>query len=257
MQAQSWQILLIDDDEDDFLIVRDMLLHSQGRKVKLDWASTYEQAWSRLNKQTYDAILVDYDLGEKTGIELIREVCAEEISAPLILYTGRGSYSVDLEAMQAGAALYLTKSEANPLLLERLIRYAIERKQNELALREREQTYRQLFGVMQEGFGLHEILCDENGSPVDYRFLEVNAAFERLTGLRSTDILGRTLLEVLPETELSWIKIFGQVALTGQPVRFEQYSGALGKYYEVAAFCPRSGQFATVFTDITDRKRAE
>lgn len=82
----------------------------------------------------FDAVLVDYNLGGRSGIELIREH-APHYPAPLILYTGIGSPGVDLEAMEAGAALYLTKDEANPLLLERAIRYAIQLKQRETGLK--------------------------------------------------------------------------------------------------------------------------
>jgi PAS domain S-box-containing protein len=234
-----------------------MLNQAQGRKVKLEWASDRREAWERLRERRYDAILVDYDLGETTGIDLIREVCADHIQAPLILFTGRGSYAVDIEAMQAGAALYLTKTEVNPLLLERSIRYAIERKQTELALLERERTYRQMFNAMQDGFGLHEIICNHDGKPVDYRFLEINAAYERLTGLSAEQIVGRTVLEVLPDVEDCWIEMYGKVALTGQSVRFEQYTRALNKYFDVSVFCPRLGQFATVFTVITGRKEPD
>jgi PAS domain S-box-containing protein len=257
MHPETWKILLIDDDEDEYLITRDLLNQAQGRKVRLDWASDQQEARARLRQQRYDAVLVDYDLGEVTGIEFIRAVCADDIQAPLILYTGRGSYAVDLEAMQAGAALYLTKSEVNPLLLERSIRYAIERKQNELALLERERTYRQLFDAMQDGFGLHEIICDEAGKPVDYRFLEVNPAYERLTGLRMGELIGRTVREVLPDIDDFWIEAYGEVALTGQPIHFERYSRELDKYFDVSVYRTRPGQFATVFTDITVRKQAK
>ena len=68
-----------------------------------------------------------------------------------------------------------------------------------------EQRYRQLFNEMVDGFALHEIICDETGTPVDYRFLEINPAFEKLTGLKAQDLIGRTVLEVLPDTEAVWI----------------------------------------------------
>ncbi len=125
------------------------------------------------------------------------------------------------------------------------------------ALRESERLYRSLFSGVSEGFSLHEIICDENGKPRDYRFLEVNPAFERLTGLKREDILGKTVLEVLPETEPYWIQMYGKVALTGEPVRFENYAKELGRHYETFAFCPQPGQFGVLFLDVTDRKKAE
>ena len=125
------------------------------------------------------------------------------------------------------------------------------------AQRRAEQNYRTLFQQMLDGFALHEIICDENGTPSDYRFLAVNPAFERLTGLQAGDLLGRTVLEVLPATEKRWIETYGQVALTGEPVTFENYSGALQKHFTVTAFRPAPGQFAVIFMDITARKLAE
>ncbi len=120
-----------------------------------------------------------------------------------------------------------------------------------------QREYRTLFSEMLEGFALHEIICDEHGRPVDYRFLQINPAFERMTGLKAEDILGKTVLELLPGTEKHWIETYGQVALTGQPVHFDHYSGKFGRHFEVTAFRPAPGQFACMFTDVTERKLAE
>ncbi|MHB0876297.1 MAG: PAS domain S-box protein [Anaerolineae bacterium] len=127
----------------------------------------------------------------------------------------------------------------------------------EEALRQSERRYRLLFEEMISGFALHEIICDEEGRPVDYRFLEINPVFERLTGLRAADIVGKTVLEVLPETEPFWIERYGSVALTGRPAEFDGHSAAIGLDYEVRAFCPEPGKFAVVFQDVSDRRRAE
>jgi PAS domain S-box-containing protein len=120
-----------------------------------------------------------------------------------------------------------------------------------------EQNYQMLFKEMLDGFALHEIIVDAQGQAVDYRFLSVNPAFERMTGLKEADIKGRSVLEVLPETEPIWIKRYGQVALTGEPAFFENYSQEIGKYFEVTAYRPAPKQFACIFVDITQRKRAE
>ncbi|GAB4495096.1 MAG: hypothetical protein OHK0052_01750 [Anaerolineales bacterium] len=121
------------------------------------------------------------------------------------------------------------------------------------ALQDSEHRYRQLFEESISGFALHEIICDDAGKPSDYRFLSVNTAFERLTGLKRSEIIGKRVREVLPETEDLWIERYGQVALTGEPTSFEAYSHALNKHFEVRAYCPQPGQFATLFTDITER----
>jgi PAS domain S-box-containing protein len=132
-----------------------------------------------------------------------------------------------------------------------------ERKQAEVKLQESEQRYKLLFRQILYGFALHEIICDEAGKPVDYRYLEVNPAFEKLTGLQASELIGRTVLEVLPGTEAYWIETFGKVAMTGETVQFNNYSQELGKYYEVAAYSPKPGQFAVIFMDVSERKQAE
>ncbi|MDW7709560.1 MAG: PAS domain S-box protein [Deferrisomatales bacterium] len=127
----------------------------------------------------------------------------------------------------------------------------------EEALRRSEERFRRLFETMGEGFALHELLRDADGNPADYRFLLVNAAFERQTGLRAADVVGRTAREVLPGIESLWIERFGRVALTGEPAHFESYSEALGRWYEVHAYRTEPERFGVVFLDVTERKRTE
>ncbi len=124
------------------------------------------------------------------------------------------------------------------------------------AHRQAEQRYELLFQSMLEGFALHEIVLDAAGEPVDYRFLAANPAFERITGLAAATLIGRTVREVLPDTEQHWIDRYGEVARTGRPCMFESYARALDKHFEVTAFRPTAGQFACIFSDVTDRKRA-
>ena len=140
-------------------------------------------------------------------------------------------------------------------MVESLEQRELERDQASRARSESEQRYQSLFNKMQEGFALYEIICDEQGEPIDYRFLEVNPAFEELTGLKAIDAVGKTVLEVLPGTEQHWIDTFGNVALTGEPIRFENYASELGKYFEIVAFSPNPDQFATIFADITEQRK--
>ncbi len=125
------------------------------------------------------------------------------------------------------------------------------------ALVRSEQQYRTLFESMNEGHALHEMIFDREGRPVDYRFLDVNPAFARLTGLEPADVIGRTVREVLPEIEPSWIERYGRVVSSGESTRFESYSGALRRWYEVYAYRPAPGRFAVSFADISERKRIE
>jgi PAS domain S-box-containing protein len=125
------------------------------------------------------------------------------------------------------------------------------------AERQLEQRYQLLFDHMLDGFVLHEILLDKTGKPVDYRFLAVNPAFERMTGLKAQDILGRTVREVVPNIEEYWIETYGRVALTGEPTVFESYNKQLDKFFRVSAFRPAAGQFACIFEDITQARRIQ
>jgi PAS domain S-box-containing protein len=124
-------------------------------------------------------------------------------------------------------------------------------------LRRAEREYQNLFNSMMDPFALHEIILDSRGEPADYRFLAVNPAFQRLTGLQASDLVGRRVLEILPGTERYWIEAYGRVALTGEPINFSNYSQDLGRHFEVTAYRPAPYQFACVFKDITDRIRAE
>jgi len=133
-----------------------------------------------------------------------------------------------------------------------------KRARAERALRDSETKYRGLFESMTEGFALHEIVTDEAGRPSDYRFIDINPAFERLTGLRRTDVLGRGVREFLTDIEPFWIETYGHVALTGEPLTFERYyPEPLKRWFEVYAYRPAPRQFAVVFMDITQRKKAE
>jgi signal transduction histidine kinase/ActR/RegA family two-component response regulator len=125
------------------------------------------------------------------------------------------------------------------------------------ALEESEQQYRMLFHEMLSGFALYEVVYDGDGRPYDYRLLMVNPAFERLTGMHARDVIGRTVQETPPEEPFPIEHWYDQVALTGQPLQFEGYSAALGRYYETRAFCPGRGRLAVMFQDTTERNRAE
>jgi PAS domain S-box-containing protein len=117
--------------------------------------------------------------------------------------------------------------------------------------------YRLLFDRMLNGFAICEIICNGAGQPVDFRYLEVNPAFERNTGLKNNDVTGRTVLELLPETESYWIENFGKVALSGEPMRFTAYYDELDKHLEVSAFSLGHGRIAIIFNDVSDRVRME
>ncbi len=130
----------------------------------------------------------------------------------------------------------------------------LEKNNLERKLRESEEKFHYLFTNMMNGFALHEIICNERGEPIDYRFVTANPAFEKCTGLKVNDIIGKTVLEVLPQTEPFWIQTYGKVALSGEPIHFEHFAESLHRHYSVSAFCPGKGQFACIMEDITNHK---
>ena len=125
-------------------------------------------------------------------------------------------------------------------------------------VQESEAKYRTLFETLIEGFCTIEMIFDADGKPVDYRFLEINPAFETQTGLRNAQ--GRLMRELAPDHEAHWFEIYGKIALTGEPVHFENEARALGRHYDVHAYRvggPESRKVAILFSDITERKGAQ
>ncbi|MDF2612387.1 MAG: two component signal transduction system hybrid histidine kinase/response regulator with [Clostridia bacterium] len=118
-------------------------------------------------------------------------------------------------------------------------------------LRESKSKYEMVFDNIDEGFALHEIICNEEGKAIDYRFLEMNQAFEKITGLMNDTVRNKTVREVLPDIEESLIEQYGEVALKGKKMKFEHYSKGLDKYFFVKTFSPEPGKFATAFINIT------
>lgn len=121
-----------------------------------------------------------------------------------------------------------------------------------------EEKYRTLFETMDQGFAIIDMLFDEHGKPCNYRFLEINPAFRKLTGLDNAT--GKTILELVPDLEPRWLDIYGNVALTGKAARFVESSQVMGRWFNIYAFRPGNGdtrKVAILFTDITDSKKAE
>ncbi|MFN6944483.1 MAG: ATP-binding protein [Cytophagaceae bacterium] len=123
-------ILLVDDDEEDFIITRDILQDIPNKKITLEWISSYEEALEDVINNKFDVYLIDYRLGAQTGLDLIKEAGKHHCSAPMILLTGQGDMEIDVQAMKAGAADYLVKGNITPYQLERSIRYSLQHCQN-------------------------------------------------------------------------------------------------------------------------------
>lgn len=136
MNKTPLRVLLIEDDEDDFVLVRDLLGEIAAQSYDLDWIQNYGAALETLCSQEHDVCLLDYRLGDRDGLELLQKARAGGCTTPVIFLTGQEDYLVDVEAMRAGAMDYLGKGEISARLLERSIRYAIERRRVEEQLQD-------------------------------------------------------------------------------------------------------------------------
>jgi len=125
------RVLLIEDDEDDYVFTRDLLAEIGGERFELEWAPTYERGLARVLEERFDVCLLDFRLGARTGLELLREARAGNSGSPIILMTGQGDQEIDLEAMRSGAADYLVKGEIDAAGLERSVRYAVQHRRME------------------------------------------------------------------------------------------------------------------------------
>ncbi len=135
MEIPKYKVLLIEDDEDDFILVKALLSDVRGSRFELVWTTEYEEGMELICGGQFHICLLDYRLGDHTGLELLHEAEKNGCETPIILLTGQGGYEVDVEAMRAGASDYLVKGQIGSELLDRSIRYAIERKHTDLELR--------------------------------------------------------------------------------------------------------------------------
>jgi PAS domain S-box-containing protein len=251
-------VLLVEDSPSDAQLLCEFLQDYPPQRFAMARAERLEEAIKLVAERTFDVVLLDLTLPDSAGLDTCTRMRRAAPHVPIVVLTGVDDETIALEAMRQGVEDYLVKGQIiHGGTIGRTIRYAVERSRSERALRESEQRYHTLFSTMSEGFALHEILCDGDGRPCDYRFLDVNLAFERQTGLKAADLVGRTVRKVLPDLEPLWIERYGRVALTGQPDQFEARSSALGRWYDVRAYQTVPGRFAVVFMDITARRQVE
>ena len=122
------KVLLVEDDEDDYIIARDLFAEIRGDRFTLDWTRTFQAGLDTMLLNQHDVCLVDYRLGAQNGVDLLCAALEQGCQTPIILLTGTGEHQIDVEAMQAGATDYLVKSQLRSDSLERSIRYALQRK---------------------------------------------------------------------------------------------------------------------------------
>lgn len=174
----------------------------------------------------------------------------------LCTYNLKNCSGVDVLDVLRNHAGTLVKRDDRWLLLED----AARRKAVNGALKVSRQKYSALFQNMNSGFAYHKALYNQAGEPVDYVFLEVNDAFERITGRKREELIGKKVTRIFPGVEndpADWIGVYGKVAATGKMVRFENFDCVLNKWFSVSAFSPEQGYFVAIYEDITERKKAE
>lgn len=204
MKNDVIKTLLVDDDEDDYIITKDLLSEIKRANYKLDWASTYGEALKIIARNRHDVYLIDYRLGEFSGLDLIRTAIENGCSVPMILLTGQGDSEVDIEAMKVGAMDYLVKGRLDASSLERSIRYSIKSKQAEKALRISEKRFRDI--AFSSSDWIWEV--DENGR---YTYISENVI--DVLGYKPEELIGKTPFDIMPEEGIEKIKeIFSKIA---------------------------------------------
>jgi PAS domain S-box-containing protein len=184
----------VDDDEDDYVLTRDWFCEMEGARFELEWVASYDAALNAIAHNDHDVYLFDYRLGERNGLDLLDEAIAKGCKAPIILLTGQGDHEIDVEAMKAGAADYLDKSQLGAPLLERSIRYAMERKQAEQKIREQAA----LLDITTDAILVRD---REN------KILFWNKGAEQLYGWKADDVLGKNANKLLYKEPSSQLEV--------------------------------------------------
>jgi PAS domain S-box-containing protein len=186
--SQPVRILIIDDDEDDFILTSGFINSIQDRTFDIQWCYNYKTALEHIAFKKFHLYFVDYRLGAKTGIDLLAEAMRMNCEEPIILLTGKGNSAIDKQAMQMGAVDYLIKSELTAEKLERSIRYALERSASTKALRANERKYRNIFEKSKEAVFTTDLALV---------FKDVNAAMLNLVGSEKNQLIKHTLYQFI------------------------------------------------------------
>ncbi|MHB8130055.1 MAG: HD domain-containing phosphohydrolase [Mobilitalea sp.] len=204
---------------------------------------------TRLSVAAKKVALGDYDIiAEKTSKDEIGELTDLFNSMVEKIRENFEKIEKQKEELEGYSRNLENMVEERTLKLTRIIE---ESKKTHELLKESNLQFENLFNNMQEGFSIHEIICDDNGNPVNYKLLDSNKAFENYT--KKNDLKNTAILELTPDTKLEWIQLCGKVALTGESHYIENYSSKSGKHFAINIFSPAKGKFATIFSDITNQ----
>jgi PAS domain S-box-containing protein len=253
VQQQPTRILIIDDDEDDFLITSDYIKSIDEGNFAIEWCYKYTEALEKIARREHDIYFVDYRLGAKTGLDLLKDAIAVHCEEPIILLTGKGNRIVDKEAMEVGAFDYLIKAELTTDKIERCIRYALERADSLKALRANEQKYRSIFERSKDAVFI---------TTSELAFKDINLAMSELLGYTHEELLQYTLLDLIDGEGLR-AEIRKAIEVQGEVNDMEI---VIVDQFKEKKFCILSlsqqydgeqGDLQGIIHDITNLKRAE
>jgi PAS domain S-box-containing protein len=248
------RILIIDDDEDDFILTSSYIQGIEDKRFDIQWCYSYTDALKIIGSKQYDLYFVDYRLGAKTGIDLLREACTINCEEPIILLTGKGNSAIDKQAMQMGAVDYLVKSELTTEKLERCIRYSLERALTMKALKANERKYRNIFEKSREAVFT---------TTVDLHLKDVNEATSNLFGYEKEQLLKMTLWQLI-ESDTDQNQIRQQLSEKGEVNDLEvEIFNSRGKkrncilYLAIENDSNNDRYIQGILHDITNQKKTE
>lgn len=251
----SIRVLLVEDDEDDYMLTRALISAKENANIKLDWVDSYDRALAMIETEKHDVYLVDYRLGHQTGITLIQEAFQMGCRAPMILLTGQDDLTVDQSALELGAADYLVKGRIDAQLLGRSIRYALRQASVLAEVAQKENKYRSLFERSIDAIFV---------ATGQMHFQDANPSVERLLGYSRDELRklnpARLFADLNCLRELRFnvrehgqIKDFEAVLITkGGPKR-----SCLVSVWAVDGVAGRPEWYQGIVRDITDQKRAQ
>ena len=243
------RILLIEDDEDDYIITRDLLEDIRDGHYALTWAPTFEAGQGALASGDFEVCLVDYHVGHRTGLELIEAARAHGCLVPLILLTGVAQRDVDMAAMRAGAADFLEKGQLTPVLLERAIRYAINQSRSRCALLEKSALLRTTLEYTGAGIATYD---------ANHRLLTWNEPMLRMLGVAlQTVAIGAPTADPACDQHPEEVIAEQLAVIRSAGGAHGEYIAGDGRWLEFRENPMPGGGHVVICTDITDRKRVE
>ena len=251
------RVLMVDDDPA-VLEITKVFLERSG-DIQVDAVVSALEATERLQDGGYDVIVSDYVMPEMDGISFLKRVRSRDSEIPFILFTGKGREEVVIEALNNGADYYLQK-DANPKVLyaelTHQIRQAAERQKAKKAVIESEEKYRALFENMNDGLVLCEFVLDVEGRvPVDYVIKDANPQIEEIAGVGPDEAIGKRGSEIFGSIVPPFLETYRQVDETGSPAKFDGRIPETGRQFSISAYSMGRGEFAAIFSDVTEEKR--